>query len=425
MRRTSAVALGIAWAGLAGVATPPHAEAATLSLACSALGIELRLCTETANQWARETGHTVEIVSTPNSATERLALYQQILSAGGDDIDVYQIDVIWPGLLGEHFVDLRPKLLGSEKAHFPALIESSVVDGELKAIPWFADAGLLYYRADLLEKYGAAPPATWAELTEVATTVMDGERAAGQDEMWGYVFQGRAYEGLTCNALEWVDSFGGGTFVDGNGEVTADNPQAVAALETAAGWIGTITPTGVLNYSEEESRSLFQSGNAVFMRNWPYAYALANSPASMVNGRVDVTALPRGGADGSHTGTLGGQLLAVSRYSRNPDIAINLVRYLTSRVVQQRRATEGGFIPTIPALYEDEQVRARLPYLDAIYETFSAAVARPSSQTKDKYNRVSNAVFNAVHTVLSGEMAPAEALSELDGELNRIKRRGW
>ena len=110
--------------------------------------------------------------------------------------------------------------------HFPAIIQANTVGGHLLALPWFTDAGLLYYRRDLLQKYGRTVPATWQELTETAKVVQDGERKAGNARMWGYVFQGRAYEGLTCNALEWVDSFGGGTIVDAQGKVTINNPKA-------------------------------------------------------------------------------------------------------------------------------------------------------------------------------------------------------
>ncbi len=123
-----------------------------------------------------------------------------------------------------------------------------MVDGKLVAMPWFADAGLLYYRKDLLEKYNRPAPQTWADLTATAQTIQEGERKAGRAEFWGFVWQGRAYEGLTTNALEWVASHGGGTIVDGKGEVTINNPKAMEALKVAAAWVGKITPPGVLNY---------------------------------------------------------------------------------------------------------------------------------------------------------------------------------
>jgi trehalose/maltose transport system substrate-binding protein len=243
--------------------------------------------------------------------------------------------------------------------------------------------------------------------------------------MWGYVFQGRAYEGLTCNALEWIDSYGGGTVVDADGEVTVNNPAAVEAVDTVAAFVGEIAPQGVLNYAEEEARGVFQSGNAVFMRNWPYAWALANSSGSPIAGKVGVTALPAGGPEGTSTGTLGGWQLAVSRYSDDPEAAASLVRHLTSLEEQKRRAIEGSYNPTIPALYEDEAVLEAVPFFGDLYDTFVNAVARPSRVTGPKYNRVSNEFWNAVHSVLSGQAEADDALARLERDLARVKRRGW
>ena len=144
------------------------------------------------------------------------------------------------------------------------------------------------------------------------------ERADGKDGMQGYVFQGRAYEGLTVNALEWVASFGGGNVVETDGEISINNGHAAEALDLAASWIGDISPNGVLNYTEEEARGVFESGGAVFMRNWPYAWALAQSEDSDVRGKVGVTQLPAGGENGQSAAGLGGWNSAVSRLQRTP-----------------------------------------------------------------------------------------------------------
>jgi trehalose/maltose transport system substrate-binding protein len=242
--------------------------------------------------------------------------------------------------------------------------------------------------------------------------------------MWGYVFQGRAYEGLTVNALEWIASFGGGTIVDDSGKVTVNNPQAVAALDLVAGWIGKIAPEGVLSYTEEESRGVFQSGNAVFMRNWPYAWALANAPDSLIRGKVGVAPLPRGGPDGKRVAALGGQQLAVSRYSEHPDIAADLVLFLTSAAEQKRRAIEGSFNPTIKDLYTDPDILEANPFMGELSEVFANTVARPSRITGSKYNRVSTEFFTAVHAILSGNGDAAANLSALDKQLTRLSRNG-
>ncbi|HEX5078957.1 MAG TPA: ABC transporter substrate-binding protein [Geminicoccaceae bacterium] len=401
------------------------AQAATISISCGAVGLELELCQQGAQAWAEQTGNEVKVISTPNSATERLALYQQILAANSGDIDVFQIDVIWPGILASHFIDLAEHITEDQvKQHFPAIIENNTVDGHLVAMPWFTDAGVLYYRKDLLEKYGRQPPATWQELTETAKEIQDGERAAGNDKMQGFVFQAKAYEGLTCDALEWIDSFGGGTIVAEDGSITINNEKAAAALDLAATWIGTVAPEGVLNYAEEEARGVFQSGNAVFMRNWPYAWALGNADDSAVKGKIAVSTLPKGGADGKHTATLGGWQLAVSRYSQNAEAAVDLVRYLTSAEEQKRRAVEGAYLPTVPELYQDQEVLAANPFFAQMGPVLEDAVARPSSVTGAKYNQVSSEFFNAAHEVLSGKSEAADRLADLESTLDRLSRGG-
>ena len=400
------------------------AHAATLSISCGAVGQELEFCKTGAEAWAKKTGNQVNLISTPNSATERLALYQQLLAAGASDVDVFQIDVVWPGILGNHFLDLAPYAKDVVKNHFAAIVQNNTVDGKLVAMPWFTDAGLLYYRKDLLAKHGAQPPQTWQELTDTAKKIQDAERAAGNDKMWGFVWQGRAYEGLTCNALEWVSSYNGGTIVDDKGKITINNPKAVAALDTAAGWVKTISPEGVLNYTEEESRGVFQSGNAVFMRNWPYAWPLAQGPESAIKDKVGVSALPRGGADGRHAATLGGWQLSVSKYSKNKELAADLVMYLTSAEEQKRRAIHGAYNPTIESLYKDADVLKAVPFFGELYDTFVNAVARPSTVTGAKYNQVSNEFWNAVHGVLSGRAKAQDSLAQLETSLKRMSRGG-
>jgi trehalose/maltose transport system substrate-binding protein len=406
-------------------ATAGSAAAETVALSCGAVGLELKICQEGADAWAKKTGNQVKVISTPNSATERLALYQQLLAAKSPDIDVFQIDVIWPGILANHFIDLTGKIPAEEVAqNFKAIVANNTVGGKLVAMPWFTDAGMLFYRKDLLDAAGKQAPRTWQELTEIATELQAKARAAGNDRMWGFVYQGKAYEGLTCNALEWVDSWGGGQIVDADGKITISNPKAADAVAWAATTVGTISPEGVLNYSEEEARGVFQSGNAIFMRNWPYAWALGQAPDSAVKDKIGVAALPAGGPDGKKTGTLGGWQLAVSAYSRHPDIATDLVRYLTSREEQKRRAIEGSYNPTVESLYKDPEVLAAVPFFGSLYEVFVNAVARPSRVTGAKYNQVSSEFYNAVHQVLSKQAQAPDTLAALDKKLDRLSRGG-
>ena len=344
----------------------------------------------------------VRVIDTPDLATDRYGLYLQFFEARSSDIDVYQIDVIWPGDLAEHLLDLYEfgaKEIADE--HFPAIIENNTVDGRLVGIPWFTDAGLLYYRTDLLEKYGLEVPKTWAEFEEVARIIQKGERAEGNEDFWGFVWQGNAYEGLTCNALEWICSNGGGTIISPDGVITINNPNAIEAIEMAARWVGTISPAGVTGFAEEDARSLFQSGNAAFMRNWPYAYALGQSEESVIAGKFDVASLPAG-RSGHGAATLGGWQLAVSKYSNNPEIAADVALFMASPEEQKIRAIKGSFTPTIMTLYEDPEVLESAPFFGTLYDVLINAVARPSTVTAPNYNEVSTLFFRAVHSVLPG-----------------------
>jgi trehalose/maltose transport system substrate-binding protein len=310
--------------------------------------------------------------------------------------------------------------------HFPSIIESQTVDGKLVALPAFTDAPALFYRKDLLEKYSKPVPTTWDEMAATAKEIMDAERAAGNAEMYGFVFQGNAYEGLTCNALEWVMSNGGGQIVEPDGTISINNPKAAAAIDMVKGWVGTISPAGVLAYQEEESRGVWQLGNAVFMRNWPYAYQLGNGDDSAVKGKFDVVPLPMGEGEGARSAaTLGGWNVAVSKYSKAPEEAIKLALFLSSTEVQKERAIKQSNLPTIVSLYDDADVAAAQPIIPNWKEVFQNAVPRPSAPTKVKYNEVSSLFWSAVHDTLSGNGTAAENLELLEAKLTELKGDAW
>jgi trehalose/maltose transport system substrate-binding protein len=317
---------------------------------------------------------------------------------------------------------LQPALDAQGYEYFERIVTNNTVNGALVGIPWYTDAGLLYFRTDLLEKYNIeGPPETWAELEEAAAAIQEGERATNPD-IQGFVWQGAAYEGLTCDALEWQVSQGGGNIIESDGTVSVNNPQAIAAFERAAGWVGTISPTGVTDYMEEDSRGVWQGGNAAFMRNWPYAYSLGEADDSVIKGKFNVTLLPMGEGEGAtHADTLGGWQMMVSKYSENQDAAVEFARYLTSRELQKSHAIELSLLPTIPELYDDADVLAVNPFFAALKEVFlGGAVARPSTVSADLYNEVSTAYFTTVNQILTGQAEAASAVPELADQLNEI-----
>ncbi len=363
----------------------------------------------------------VEFLEGPVSGTDRYGLYLQTFQAQSPAIDVMLIDVIWPGDMAEHLVDFN-QYGGADavKDDFPAIVQNNTVNGRLVGLPWFTDGSLLYYRTDLLTQYGySAPPKTWAELEAMAAKIQEGERAAGNQDFWGFVWQGFPYEGLTCDALEWVYSSGGGTIVSPQKVITINNDRAAAALDMAHDWIGTISPPGVTSFMEEESRRVWQGGNAAFMRNWPYSYGLSNAEGSAVKGKFDATALP-GLQEGMSAATLGGWQLAVSKYSKNVDAAVEFAKWLASTEQQKERAIKLALIPTKASLYADPEVAAAQPFMRRLLPVFTSAVARPSTATAPKYNEVSNIFFTAVEAVLTGKQNGTDAVANMALDLQDL-----
>jgi len=329
--------------------------------------------------------------------------------------------VIHPGILAQHAIDLTDALKAQNVEYFARIVENNTVDGKLVSIPFFTDAGLLYFRTDLLTKYGYEKgPETWTELEDMSKKIMEGERAANPD-FQGFVFQGNSYEGLTCDALEWQASNGGGEIIDTDGKVTLNNPQAVAAFERAKGWVGTIAPEGVTTYGEEEARGVWQAGNSAFMRNWPYSYSLGQAADSVIKDKFDVIPVPKGDGDGGrNAATLGGWQVMVSKYSKNQDAAIELTKYITSRNIQKSYAIERSLYPTIPDLYEDADVLTANPFISKLGQVFLSAVARPSTPSGDLYGNVSTVYFTGVNQILTGQKDAAAAVEQMAKDIEDV-----
>ena len=175
-----------------------QAKAVEIAISCSALGQEYEICKQGVDAWAKKTGNTVKIVSTPNSATERLALYQQLLAAGAGDVDVFQIDVVWPGILGRHLVDLTPKAQAQLAPAFPGDDPEQHRRRQARRDAVVRRCGApLLPQGPAREVQPAPVPQTWEDLTETAQPSRRASARRAERDFWGFVWQGRAYEGLT------------------------------------------------------------------------------------------------------------------------------------------------------------------------------------------------------------------------------------
>jgi len=387
-----------------------------LTFIAGTVGGEHEVYVEIVNKFMAEVcpNVTVKVVERPESTTDTLAQYQQFFAAQSPELDVFMIDVAWPGLIAEHLLDVSEYLDEEALSRFyPALIEAYTIGGRLVALPWFAGSGMLYYRTDLLEKYGLEVPQTWDELAAAAKTIQEGERAAGNKDFWGFVFQGKAYEGLTCDALEWQVSYGGGRILSPEGVIEVNDPATIEIFDKIASWVGDFVPPDVVNYQEEDARAVWQAGNAAFMRNWGYAYTLGQAEDSVIKDKFSVAPLP-GKEPGMSAATLGGWGLAVSKYSANPEAAVAFANWMTDYDALKLFHLARGEAPVLPALYEDPDLLEVLPYLAYTGDVLNFATARPGGVAGTQYGRVSELYYTAVNNVLSGKTDAATAMAELE-----------
>lgn len=368
-------------------------------------------------EFTRRTGVRVKRVQGPEGTFEQLAVWRQSLREGAEGrADVYTIDVIWAPMLADYLVDLTSQVASDEIAAYDRMVVASYsVAGRVLAIPYRVLFGALLYRKDLLRKYGyGAPPATWDELEAMAARIQEGERARGEREFWGFVWQGAASEALTCNALEWQAAEGGGTIIEDDSTVSVNNQSATRAWQRAARWVGWISPPGVVAYREWDTTNVWSAGRAAFARTWESDQLYtewANSAKSRIRGvpaadKIGVARLP-GGRLG-RGGTLGGSGLGVSRASAHRRDALELVRFLSRRRIELRRAPPLNAGPALPELYDLPALvtapNGALPARRSI-----DTVARPSIVAGPKYEAVARAFISAVHSVLTGETSASQA----------------
>jgi trehalose/maltose transport system substrate-binding protein len=265
-----------------------------------------------------ETGIRVRRLPRPEGSLNQLVMWRELLQKRSATPDVYGIDVIWSGIFDQYFMDLKPYFGTELSSQYPVVVASYTVGDKVVAMPRHAYVGILMYRADLLRRYGfGEPPKTWDELERMATQIQAGERARGQKDFWGYVWEGGINEDLTCSGLEWQVSERGGRIIEDDKTISVNNPNTIRAWQRAARWVGSISPPGVVAYEKWDAGNVWDSGKAAFHRGWVSDYSLIAFHTPPANAtQFGVTSLPGGNA--GRADTLGGNGLAVSSAKRCP-----------------------------------------------------------------------------------------------------------
>lgn len=344
----------------------------------------------------------VAFIAAPRKEANRHRRFSAQLATGDTSADVYAFDPIWLSEFDANgwltHLDAYAQTQNIKLDEFlPSTIQANTVDGHLVALPWFADGGLLYYRRDLLEKYGYDPPDMWDELQKIALDIM-----AKEDLPYGFVWQGTPNESLTCNTLEFVWAHGGDV-LDVNANAIFDSPETRSALHQMSDLVTQgVSPPDVTSFNENRALSAFQSGDAVFMRNWAYAWNRLVGADSPLAGQVGLAPLP--------ASCLGGQSLALSAHSLHPEQAFRFMSFLVGANQQLLLARQANQTPSLASVYLEPELLAQDPAYAGLYAALSTSRPRPQSPA---YLAISEAIFSETHTMLMGEQDVAAAVANI------------
>ncbi|GAA4071429.1 ABC transporter substrate-binding protein [Actinomadura miaoliensis] len=360
---------------------------------------------------AQHPNEQVRLVELPEEADAQRQQMVQNAQAKSDAYTVLNLDVVWTAeFAANRWIAPLPQDQFNLSQFLPPTVRTGQYRGRLYAAPWKTDAGLLYYRTDLVKKAGASgPPKTWDEMKQICDKV-------AKDGVSCYGGQFEKYEGLTVNFSEAVHS-AGGAVVDDQGKPNVNTPQAKQGLEfLVQGFKSGFIPKQAITYKEEEARRAFEKGGLVFLRQWPYQYAL--STKSDVKDKFDVAPLP--GPNGPGAPTLGGHNLAISAFAKNKATALDFIKYLTSAEQERANMLASSEAPTLAALYEDAELKNKYPYLGVLKESLLKAKPRPEAV---RYGDVTKAIQENAYAALTGAKSSDQALADMQAQLGKLTQQ--
>ncbi|WP_233160330.1 ABC transporter substrate-binding protein [Actinophytocola xanthii] len=369
-----------------------------------------------ADEWNSEhPDEKVTITELPESADDQRNRMIQNAQVKSDEFSVLNLDVIWTAEFAANrwIVELPQDEFDLDQFLEPA-VETGKYRDKLYAVPVYSDGGLMYYRKDLLDKAGVQPPETWDELTAACTAV---KKLPEAKNTGCYAGQLDKYEGLTVNFSEAVAS-SGGTVVGEDGKPDVNTQEAKDGLNfLVEARKSNLIPQAAITYKEEEGRRAFQDGGLIFHRQWPYQWALANATdgSSKVAGKFDVAPLP--GKDGPGVSSLGGHNFAISAFTPNKATALDFIKFFSSEEAQRSNLLATSQAPTRSALYEEQELVDKFPYLPTLLSSIENAAPRPRVV---RYGDVTAAIQEAAYGAITGETTTDEALEQLQTKLEEL-----
>ena len=353
----------------------------------------------------------LEVIEGPNATNQVEDLYTSSFLLGNSPYDLVFMDIVWVSKFAAAgwLRSLSDRLSKVDLAAFlEGDINGGMYQGELYRIPIRSDGGILYYRSDLLEKNGYQPPNTFTELINISHTLQEKKLAE-----WGYLWTGKQYEGLSAMFMEVLSGYGAFWINPYTLEVGLDSTKAIEAVNFLRSTLDKkISPMGVTTYAEEEVRRLFQTGNAVFMRNWPYAFGLLSDHSSPIKGKFKIK--PMVHANNYFSGScLGGWGLGITKNSQHPDAAWEVIKFFSSEEVQRRFVLATGYVPSRRSLFNDSDILTKFSYYPQLLNVIENSILRPPipqyAQASDILQRyLSAAITNQLRPEVAMEKAAAE-----------------
>jgi trehalose/maltose transport system substrate-binding protein len=375
-------------------------------------------------EFTRETGIHVNDLPTPEDTNSKLDLAMDLLRSGAPSPDLYGVDTIWTGTMGDYLIDLQPYFASEISSEDPAIIESYRIHGKVVAMPnQPLGMQVLVYRTDLLAKYGyKTPPRTWDELEKMAARIQAGERAKGKKDFWGFVWAGAIAtdsEQLTMEGLEWQAAEGGGHIIESDGKISVNNANVIRSWERAARWVGSISPPSVVSYTATDAENKFWvSGEAAFLLSHAIVYEIfaQDKPFRDQGG---VTSVPAGTS--ARVATIGGYALGISRFSAHRAEAVKFIQFLLRKHAEFTAAHSEKSGRKVEYFEVPPLMKEIYPWWYKPGESGgSDIVSRPSAVAGSNYEEVSKAYTQALHAVLTRESTAPAAAAALEKELVRI-----
>lgn len=361
----------------------------------------------------------INLVELPDNTNEKYEIISSKLAQKDGSVDIIDSDVTWPAIfVNSGWIEPLDRYFTEDELseHFSSSIEAAKIGDKLYGIPYRFDSGLIFYRKDLLDKYGFNTPKSYDELIAISKTITENEPG-----LYGYSGSWKNFEGLTCNYIEMLWASGGDINFDENGVIEFDQKNAYSALKTMTDMIYKykLSPEASTTYTSGDVRKLFAEGKLLFMRDWPAGWAVVNGSDSKVRTLVGAMPIPKNHETGQSPGTYGGWQYMISKHSKHKSAAVKFVKFMTSDEEQKRTFMAYSYLPSKSELYFDKDIQEKIPFALELSDYFNEAKTRPRV---DNYDDITFIIQNEVYKTLTSEQTPEEGVVNMNELLTQLKK---